>query len=59
MLQFICKFIIKIMSKSNKRESKQTGMTNSRLKGLEMVREQRSNKNRSRLAQAVEVSITY
>lgn len=47
------------MSKSNKRESKQTGMTNSRLKGLEMVREQRANKNRSRLAQAVEVSIPF
>lgn len=44
------------MSKSNKREIRQTGMTNNRIEGLQKIRDQKANKYRSRLDQAIEVS---
>lgn len=44
------------MDKNNKRESRQTGMTDKRLKGLERARE---NKGQSRLAQAIEVTLIF
>ena len=44
------------MSKSNKRETRQTGMTNNRIEALQKIRDQKANKNKSRLDQAIEVS---
>jgi hypothetical protein len=46
------------MDKQNKRESRQTGMTDERIRALEKIRLQKKS-GKSQLEQVIEVSIKY